>query len=218
MNGSPYARLGLSRNPFTADPAPGVASELWVNRPAPEPPRAGQRRLVQLLGEKGAGKTSLLLRWRDEEAGPYRYVPPTFPLRDGWRRALLLPVRPLVYWDEADRAPAPLLRFALHRAARTGATVVVGTHHDLTPEATRAELPVQTHAFPPLTPDALRAWCKPRIAAAALPDQPATALPVVPDDILRETCDAAGSSLREASVILHLWAARLARGSAPDSS
>ncbi|NNJ27883.1 hypothetical protein [Alienimonas chondri] len=169
--------------------------------------------MIQLLGEKGAGKTSLLLHWRNERRGPYRYVPPGRPMPTGLLRFAPLPAGPLVYWDEADRVPPPLLWLALWKAARNGATVVVGTHRDLTPEATRAGLPIVTHEFPPLTPSALRAWCEPRIAAAALLDSPSEDRLVVPDKVLQETCDAAGSSLREASVILHIWAARAARQS-----
>lgn len=216
-NASPYAALGLRFNPFVADPAPGVAGELWVDRPAPAPPRPGGRRVVQLLGEKGAGKTALLLRWRAERPGPYRYVPPSRPRVPGLMRFAPLPVAPLCYWDEADRVPAALLRGGLRRAAREGATVAVGTHRDLSPEAAAAGLPVETHRFPPLTPAALRAWCEPRIAAAAGSGPRPGAACVVPDKILQEVCDAAGSSLREASVILHVWTARAARSVRPPS-
>ncbi|WP_242688189.1 hypothetical protein [Alienimonas californiensis] len=211
---TPYAALGLRHNPFLADPVPGVAEPFWIVRDVPPPPEPGQRRILQLLGEKGAGKTSLSLHWRRERPGPYRYVPPTLPLLDGWRRFAPLPVAPLVYWDEADRVPAALLWWGLRRAAKSGATVVVGTHRDLTPEATRAGLPLRSHEFPPLTPEALRAWCAPRIAAAALPGTAPADRLTVPAEVLRQTCEAAGSSLREASVILHVWAARAARSAA----
>ena len=204
MSAGPYARLGLRHNPFLADPRPGVAAGLWVNREAPATPTPGGRRLIQLLGEQGAGKTSLLLHWRAERPGPYRYVPPPRTIGERAGRWLPPPVAPLAYWDEADRVPAPVLRFALRRAARCGATVAAGTHRDLSAEATRAGLAVTTHAFPPLTPAALAEWCAVRIAAAALPGS----CFAVPGEVLAEVCAAAGSSLREASVALHVWAAR----------
>ena len=205
---SPYARLGLRHNPFLADPVPGVAGGFWVDRPAPAAPEPGGRRVVQLLGEKGAGKTSLLLHWRAERPGPYRYVPPPTSLRERLTRLAPLPVASLTYWDEADRVPPALLRLALRRVAKRGATAAIGTHRDLTPEAARAGLPVTTHIFPPLTPAVLAAWCAPRIAAVARPGCEFA----VPDDVLDEVCAASGASLREASVLLHVWCARRARG------
>ena len=72
-----YAALGLTGNPFVIEESPGVPAELWLDRAdVPAAPRAGQRILVQVLGEKGAGKTSLLTHWRHSAPGPYHYVPP----------------------------------------------------------------------------------------------------------------------------------------------
>jgi hypothetical protein len=48
-----------------------------------------------------------------------------------------LPVSPLVYWDEVDRAPVTLRRWALRAAGRRGATVVAGTHVDPWPARPR---------------------------------------------------------------------------------
>ena len=79
----------------------------------------------------------------------------------------------------------------------------MGTHRDLSAEAAAAGLAVTTHRFPPLTPEVLGAWCRRRVAAAGRPGCDFA----VPDAVLQEVCEAAGSSLREAVVRLHVWCA-----------
>ncbi len=127
-----YAALGLAANPFAAEQQPGVAPHLWISRDDEPPmPQPGARQLVQLIGPKGAGKTSLLLRWRDQQPGPYHYVAPGSPR---WR---FPPLASLVYWDELDRMATPVRALALLAAAASGATVVAGSHVDLAASARR---------------------------------------------------------------------------------
>lgn len=199
-----YARLGLTGNPFVSDRERSVEPDLWLDRAGvPEAPEAGRRLLVQLIGPKGAGKTSHLLRWREAAPGPYHYVAP------GRRRWSMPPLAPLVYWDEVDRLAAPVRRMVFGRAARTGATIVAGTHVDLAVPARRAGLEVITHDFAGLTPDVLRAWCDLRIAAVTRPGaEPALDLD---DALLAAICAEVGPSLREAAFVLHQHAADLAR-------
>ncbi|HEX6986890.1 MAG TPA: hypothetical protein VF170_16050 [Planctomycetaceae bacterium] len=200
--GNPYLRLGLARNPFVAEPVPGVAEGLWVPRRLPDAPDPGGRRLLQVIGEKGAGKTSLLLRWRAAAPGPYRHVPDS-PAR--WRPP---PLAPLCYWDELDRLPGPVLRVMLRRAAVRGATVAAGTHRDLSAEAARAGLAIETLVLPPLSADDVLAFAAARIAAAGLPGaEPRLTLPPALAAGIAARC---GGSWRLAADDLHVWAAAAA--------
>lgn len=196
-----YGRLGLSRNPFVADPTPGVPDALWIDRhdllpPAPVP---GGRRFVQLLGPKGAGKTTTLLRWRATHAGPYRHVGP-----DLLSRVRPLPAGPLVYWDEVDRAVPAVLGLCLARCRRRDATVVAGTHRDLASTAARRGFAVETVTFGPITPEAARRWVERRLENVAIADghwRPGEA-------DLAAAVAAAGSSWRCLGDRLHVLAAR----------
>lgn len=196
-----YAALGLARNPFAAEQEPGVAPHLWVARPDEPPmPAPARRQLVQLIGSKGAGKTSLLLRWRARQPGPYHYVLPGLPR---WR---VPPVASLVYWDEIDRMAAPVRLGAFLVAAATGATVVAGTHVDLASLARRCGLNVVTHVFAPLSPALLHAWATQRIDEARLDGVPPG---LILDNATAEQIVAeVGPSWREAAVLLHIWAAQ----------
>jgi hypothetical protein len=193
----PYALLGLSRNPFVAEQEPGVAHDLWLDRGFPSAPEPGQRVFVQLVGPRGAGKTSLLLRWRGLSQAPYHYAPPDH------RRWALPPLAQLVYWDEADRIP--LLPLALALASLHRATVVVGTHTDLRTHAKRCGFQVQTVCFAALDAPTLLHWANRRIDAARLPSAPC---PLVLDDATSaRIAAAAGASWRIAADQLHVWAA-----------
>lgn len=198
-----YALLGLARNPFVAEQEPGVARELWLDRGLPDPPAAPPRSFVQVIGEKGAGKTSHLCRWRHSDPGPYRHVEP------GIRRFRPLPAAaPLCYWDEADRVPEPLLRAALRSVARRGGAVRCGTHRDLAEHAVREGFAVVTYLLPPLDPGALHAWVARRVAAVALPDRdPAWELAPARAAAIAA---ASGASWRDAATALHVEVARCA--------
>lgn len=195
-----YAALGLTGNPFVAEPVAGVPAGLWIARPGtPAVPQPGQRLLIQLIGPKGAGKTSQLLHWRALELAPYHYVPPS-PGR--WRPP---PVAPLAYWDEVDRLAAPVRAASFRYAAARWATVVAGTHEDLNDLARRCGLAVTTYHFPGLTAAVLQEWAATRIAAAARPGQtPRLTLDITTAENI---CARVGASLRDAAVALHVWAA-----------
>ena len=195
-----YAALHLAANPFTADLTPGVPERLWVPREAPAAPEPGGRRFVQVVGVKGAGKTSLLTHWRRTHPGPYAHVPP------GVRRWRIPPFAAVCYWDEADRLPAPLLWVALRLARRRGATVIVGTHRDLSGSAGRAGFAVETVEFGGVSPAFLAAWCERRVAAVALPGCDFR----VPPDVIAAVANSCGGCLRTAGDRLHVWAAERA--------
>jgi hypothetical protein len=192
-NSDPYRRCGLRSNPFADD----IGSDDWTDRGLPEPPRPGECRLVQVIGVSGAGKTTTLRRWRTAAPGPWHYV------ARGLHRGRPLPVAPLVYWDEVNRALGPLRRWALRTAARRRATVVAGTHEDLAAEATAAGLEVVTIVLPPITADELTAWAALRFAAVG--GGPAWS---VPAPIAAEIAAHAGRSWRTAGDLLHIWVAQ----------
>ena len=201
----PYHALGLRGNPFIAEPAPGVAPHLWIERGA-VPPTPAECCLVQLLGEKGAGKTSLLLHWREWLPGPYHYVPPD---RSRWQ---LPPLGPIAYWDELDRLPWPLLVLALLRARYRRATVIAGTHRNLTATAHAVGLTVRTVDFAPISATMLQQWAAQRITAAQLPATIATL--ALDRTTAEQIAHSAATSWREAADLLHIWAAEQARTSA----
>jgi hypothetical protein len=128
----PYVMNGLKRNPFALEIG-AVPAHLWLDRGLNIAPLANSKTLWQFLGLKGAGKSSQLQHWREQTGGAYHYCHPT------WRSRLTPPpVAGVAYWDEADRIAPVMLQNALARAARVGATIVVGTHRDLSSEASRA--------------------------------------------------------------------------------
>lgn len=159
-----YRAVGLASNPFSVELDRSAADRLFVDRQLPSPPTPGSATLVQVLGDRGAGKTTQVLAWRRCVDGPYHYVPPT-PLRD---RLALPPIAPLVYVDELDRMPAPLRWRWLGQLARFGTTVVAGTHTDLAASARRAGLSTVTHRLGPIDRDTLAQVIQRRMTAASI--------------------------------------------------
>ena len=193
----PYRAAGLKRNPFVAEGSPGVAEEHWTDRRLPASLTLRPGVFVQVIGPKGSGKTSHLLRWRASAPGPYRHV------RPGWGRLRPLPAGPVVYWDEADRAL--WIKAALAIQGRQAAMVVVGTHRNLSPMARKAGFRVETHELGRLTPKEVEAFAARRIGAAG--GEPGQFADIDYDDIARR----AGASLREAGRLLHIEVARRVR-------
>jgi hypothetical protein len=196
----PYHAIGLARNPFIIEEAPGVAKDVWIDRDLGEPPLPSKATLVQILGPCGAGKTSHLLRWRERFHGPYRHIP------DSLMRWYPPPIAAIAYWDEADRIPFPVLHLALRAAARRGDTIVAGTHRDLAPAARRVGLSVTTLALPSLDAPTLAIWIDRRIAAAR--NAEGSIEPPRPDvtEIERLVAEC-GGSFRIAADRLHVWMA-----------
>ncbi|MBI3688257.1 MAG: hypothetical protein HY241_13150 [Actinobacteria bacterium] len=193
----PYRRCGLRANPFAhGDGGPQDAAG-WVDRGLPAAAEPGRHRLVQVIGVKGAGKTSTLQRWRAVAPGPWRYVPP------GIQRLRPLPVAPLVYWDEADRAPAALRWWGWRAAARSGATIVAGTHVDLGAEAQAAGLAVHSVVLCTITVEELTVWAAQRFAGVSA--EPGW---VLPKHVAADVAACAGASWRVAGDLLHAWVAR----------
>jgi hypothetical protein len=212
---NPYVALGLSRNPFIAEPEAGVDPSLWLDRGFSTAPQPGAKMLVQIWGEKGAGKTSHLKHWQRQTGGAYCYYAP------GWER-WRFPSLPtgknqnmISYWDEADRIPLPILITALGLSAQRRMTIVVGTHVDLSRTARSLGLSVVTISLPDLEVAALLQWTTLRIAAVRLPE---TALGLqLTSSLATEIVATSGASWRDAADRLHVWAAQCAQRSVKPS-
>lgn len=187
--GDPYRRLGLRGNPFVAEAKPGVGAEVYHDRGVPEAPAPSQGRVIQLIGVRGAGKTTLMLKWRAERGGAYRHVP------NNLLRFLPLPLGRMCFWDEADRAPRWMLFVQLWIARLIGATIVLGTHEDLGVG--------QTHRFGPLTGADVQRWAELHIHRASLGRASLT----LPAEVAASIAHASNGSWRIAGDLLHMWAA-----------
>ncbi|MGB3299830.1 MAG: hypothetical protein WBA76_16305 [Phormidesmis sp.] len=214
---NPYAALGLKRNPFILESDAAISPPLWIDRGWSAPPPLGAKQLVQIIGVKGAGKTSHLKHWQAKTGGPYCYYPP------GWKRLkppLTSPLTTLAhqkiaYWDEADRMPLPFLLIALLIAAQTSYTVVAGTHTDLSPAAHQIGLSVTTINIPSFDALLLTQCVNQRIAVVRLPGKGCGLR--LSRAKAEEIAIAANGSWREASDLLHIWAAELATSTAASS-
>lgn len=205
----PYEAAGWRHNPFIAEAVPerqsdwdGLPDTLWLDLGYSLPPVAAGRQLVQLLGVRGAGKSTHLARWRSLSPGPACYVPL------GWRRWQCPAVASICYWDEACRLPGPLLHFALQRAAWQQATVCAGVHRNLSHAARRAGLSVQTIELPGLTARGVQQWAAKRLQAAALPGP--CGFPRLTEAECLDFARRAEGSWRALGTLLHIWAARQA--------
>lgn len=199
-----YEALGLRFNPFTADPKPGVAPRLFIEREV-DPPVPYARHLIQVIGPRGSGKTSLLLHWQRTIDGPYVRV------EQGWSRWRPVPIAPIAYWDEADRIPRMTLRRGLTAAARIGATIVLGVHRDLRRLARTPGVTIQLVRLATPSPATVRVWAARRIAVAAIPGhRPALELDAATIAAAAAECD---GSWRVVGDRLHSWAAQAARRS-----
>ena len=196
----PYARAGLGGNPFVADAAPGVPDALWIDRGIAADDGPEHPAVVQVVGDRGLGKTAHLLRWA--EGAPYAHVAP------GRGRTARLPLPApggVVAWDEVDRVPRRRLVRALRRARRRRALVLLGTHRDLVAEVRAARLPLRTLRLAPPSADEVAAWAAVRIRAAAL-DEHGSAPLVLPGRVARRLA-ARRADWRAVGDALHAWAA-----------
>lgn len=199
----PYYQLGLKRNPFIAPEKPGVNPSQWIDFGYSAAPEARQCLFVQIIGVKGAGKTSHLLHWQQQTGGEYFYQAPF-----DWRSHP--PIGPIVYWDEADRVPLPRLVVALWQARRQNATVVVGTHTSLKRLAQIASFQVRTINLSTLNANSLQKWIYVQLASEALPNQEIQ-VALSPHEINAIVAQSNGS-WRTAACYLHRWFAKQASG------
>jgi hypothetical protein len=131
---SPYARLGLRRNPFGELTRDERASLAIVDITPWLPALNVERTALQFIGDKGHGKTTHLLAIHGSlPSSPYVYLPEDGPL------PAIPRLRPLLI-DEAQR----LGRFARWRVFARGGPLVLGTHRDFSSELQRAGLQVVT--------------------------------------------------------------------------
>ncbi len=164
-----YREVGLERNPFCT--AELVERRVFLHRGLPNPPPPGSRTMVQVVGDRGYGKSTHLAIWRAAQPGPYHYVPPS-PYRSRWSAPPALSKQTgsttTIYGDEIDRMPSVLRRRWLRKLARSEATVVIGTHTDLSAVATRAGFTVVTHWLEPFTKAELRNFLALRVDAVTI--------------------------------------------------
>lgn len=161
-----YRAAGLNGNPFAAPQAPGDGPPHFVDRGFGDAPEPGNGTLIQIIGDSGFGKSTQLAHWRAAAPGPYHYIPRA-PYRSRWA---VPPVGALVYGDEIDRMPVLRRTGWFHTLATTGATIVVGTHKDLSTPARRAGLDVITHRLAPLTAPQVRNLVDGTLAASGTPE------------------------------------------------
>ncbi|OKH12918.1 hypothetical protein [[Limnothrix rosea] IAM M-220] len=206
----PYKAIGLSHNPFIGEEQLAEPTEIWLDRGFSKPPQPHARQLLQILGDRGFGKSAHLHHWRSQTGGSYCYYPA------GLGRFKFPPIEPIVYWDEGDRLPFIFLIPALIWASLTSATIAVGTHQDLRFWAKLCGLAVKTIELPPVTPQLLQTWANLKIQAATLPDQ--TCLLELSLSEAEDMIKKAAGSWRTATDYLHIWAAAIALKSVKSKS
>jgi hypothetical protein len=198
---NPYHLFGLQRNPFVIEQSPGVSENLWVERSLScQTPKAKNTTFVQVIGDKGAGKTSLMIHWQRMIPGPYFYVPRTYH-----RFFLLPPLKDIVYWDEVDRMPLWTFLLYLTIAKIKGYTIVCGTHKNLTTWAKLWRFQVYDVSFPPLDVEIVYKWAWMRIMHASITDAPPS-LPLS-KKIVAELLKKSGNCWRRVGDELHKWTA-----------
>ncbi|MBD2255858.1 hypothetical protein H6G14_32335 [Nostoc parmelioides FACHB-3921] len=158
------------------------------------------------MGEKGAGKTSHLLHWKQQTGGVYYYCQP------GWKRCSLPPVTKIVYWDEANRIPLPLLLTSLLVSRCINATIVAGTHDNLTEFASLFGFEIKNMTLSTLCVENLLQWAKKLIEAERLSPSIPISLELSTDNA-REIVAESQGSWRQAATYLHIWVARIVKDS-----
>lgn len=200
----PYHQLGLRRNPFIAPDNLEISPQRWLDFGFSQPPPIQKRLFLQVIGEKGAGKTSHILHWKQQTGGVYYYCQP------GWKRCLLPPVAKIAYWDEANRIPLPLLLISLWQASFINATIVAGTHDNLAKFASLFGFEIKTITFSTLCVENLLQWVKKMIEAERLSPSIPIRLELTTDNA-RKIIAESQNSWRKAANYLHIWAARTAK-------
>jgi len=199
----PYHKIGLRRNPFIAPDNLEIPSQRWLDFGFSQAPPIQKRLFWQVIGEKGAGKTSHLLHWRQQTGGVYYYCQP------GWKRWLLPPVAKIAYWDEANRIPLPLLLISLWRSRLINATIVAGTRDNLAKFPDLLGFEVTTITLSTLCVENVLQWVKNWIEAERLSPLIPVCLELTTDNAKKIIADSQGS-WRKAANYLHIWAAQTA--------
>jgi hypothetical protein len=195
----PYHALGLYRNPFISEEIDELIETTWIDRGLSQPPSIKAKLFIQLRGAEGTGKTSHLLYWLRQTGGVYV----TYRAKQ-WQ---IPPVADIVYWDEAQAIPLPLLLFGLCQGATKQSTIVVATHTDLSWVARSFGLKVKTIVVPILDLNTLLLWAEQRIQTAKLPNAKKVKLNLT-QSILEEILVKSENSWRAAAVYLHIWVAK----------
>ncbi len=156
-----YRSAGLVRNPFCTQAI--ADSEVFISRGVREPPERYSQTLVQVVAPRGYGKSTHLATWRARQDAPYHYIP-LRPYGERWARAPHAPDG-LVYGDEIDRMPAAVRWGWFKRLARGRATLVIGTHTDLSRLGRLAGFAeVRTHTLAPLDLAGVKTLIEARLA------------------------------------------------------
>ncbi len=185
-----------------------MAEHLSIEREV-DPPEPGRRQFIQVVGARGAGKTSLLLHWRRRLDGPYIHVEAG---RARWRP---VPIAPIAYWDGAGRIPRVILRRALTAAAGAGATIVIGTHADRGSLGRQAGMMVRSIRLPPPTAATVQVWAARCIAAVTAVERPPAL--TVDEQLAASVAAECGGSWRVVRDLLHSWAAAQANAATRDT-
>lgn len=202
-----YRALGLSRNPFAAPLPDAPALAAFVDRGLPAPPPPGSTALVQVIGHSGLGKSTQLQHWRTLTPGPYHWVPRR-PYVARWTRPPNTPENNgVIYGDEIDRMPIPLRRRWLRRLAAARATLIIGTHVDLTSLGRRVGFRVITHHLQPVGHDVLVEMANRRLTDAAC--GPIPPVQFSPTEVA-EVAELCGGNPGAADVLFHQLLARRA--------
>lgn len=202
----PYHQLGLRRNPFIAPDDLEIPPQRWLDFGFSQAPPIQNRLFLQVIGKKGAGKTSHLLHWKQQTGGIYYYCQP------GWKRCLIPPVSKIVYWDEANRIPLPLLLTSLWRSRSINATIVAGTHDNLAKFASLFGFEIKTIGLSTLCVDNFLQWAKKLIEAERLSPLTPVRLELT-FDIAKKIVAESEGSWRKAATYLHIWTAKIAKNS-----
>jgi hypothetical protein len=195
----PFRRLGFERNPFGA-----LTRDEWaaiaVLPPAVAAALEADPAHLQLIGEKGFGKTTVLL-WLAEHFGEAGERVAYERLPEGERRFHTdLGGLDRFLLDEAQRLGGRH-RARLLRAAARGLRLIVASHDDLGAAFAQRGLPLATvHLAAAVTRDHLETVLARRLAAFAFDDPPRVSLTPEAVALLWETY---GGDLRASELLLY---------------
>ncbi len=188
---SPWHRAGLRWNPFGEPPPEDLSALIVPTEPAAPADWLRQPRAVQqYLGEAGRGKTARLRHlYALFPEAPYVYLAEDEPL-PALPDPAGVPGPLALLLDEAQRLPPRRRRRLFAAVARSGRSLVMASHADLSAEATGAGLTCWTVHIAGLSAGDLLAILRRRIAWARLEDAaPALPKPGDAQDLIAECGD-----------------------------